>query len=87
MSGFMGFIGDLCLSLLHQPSAMHIEVAAYLLHIVDPAVEQHQDVQTLEPAGVLGRMCLGVYYKTIQYLCSVCPMDEDVYMWIMVGRL
>ena len=78
----------LCLrEVLKYPSPLHIEAAAYLLHIAEPAVENHLHTFTLEPAGVLGRMRLGVYFDRIEDWCSMCHMDNEIFDWIMVGRL
>lgn len=65
MSDMMDYLGELfihnifterilhdCLQgLLRQPSALRIEAAAYLLHIVEPAIEQHLHGITREPSG------------------------------------
>lgn len=101
LSACMDFIGEmfisniftiqfihLCLGLLlYRPSAILTDAAAYLLHIVEPQVEQYQHIHTLKPAGVLDRMRLGVYYHRIEYFSNVLQMDDKLYIWIMVGRL
>ena len=98
MSDMMDYLGELfihnifterilhdCLQgLLRQPSALRIEAAAYLLHIVEPAIEHHLHGITREPTGLQGRLYLGQYYDCIEYWCMACQMDAKVCCWIMV---
>ena len=97
----MDFIGELFLSdiftiniihlslreLLKQTSALHVEAAAYLLHIAEPHVEHHLHIYTEEPAGIVGRMHLGVYYDRIEGWCKAGHLDPEVCNWIMVRML
>lgn len=98
MSDMIDYLGELfirnifterilhdCLQgLLCQPSDLRVEAAAYLLHIVEPAIEYHLNAITQEPTGVQGRLYLSQYYDCIEYWCMVGQMDAPVRCWILV---
>ena len=98
MSDMMDYLGELfirnifterilhdCLQgLLRQPSDLRIEAAAYLLHIVEPAIESHLHVITQEPSGLQGRLYLRHYYDCLECWCMAAQMDAQVCRWIMV---
>ena len=98
MSAMMDYFGQLficniiperilhsCLQdLLHQPSGLHVEAAAYLLHIIEPAMEHNLHAITGQPSGLQGRLYLRHYYHRIEHWCMAGQMDAVVCCWIMV---
>lgn len=98
MSATMDFLGQLficnvvterilhaCLQdLLRQPSDLRVEAAAYLLHIIDPAIEHNLHAITGQPSGLQGRLYLRHYFHCIESWCLAGHMDAAVCKWVMV---
>ena len=98
MSAMMDYLGQLfvcnvfterilhaCLQdLLCQPSDLRVEAAAYLLQIIEPAMEHNLHAITGQPSGLQGRLYLQHYYHQIEHWCMAGQMDAVVCRWILV---
>ena len=98
MSAMMDYLGQLfvynvfterilhaCLQdLLCQPSDLRVEAAAYLLQIIEPAMEHNLHAITGQPSGLQGCLYLQHYYHQIEHWCMAGQMDAVVCRWILV---
>ena len=73
--------------LLIQCSDLRVEAAAYLLMLVEPQLEFHQDWVCSSPNGLLSRHYLVDYYDRVQGWCSTSStMTAQALKYITVSN-
>ena len=80
-------LNDCLYQLLIQGSDLRVEAAAYLLMLVEPQLEHHQDWICCSPNGLQSRHYLADYYDRVQGWCSTSStMTAQALKYIVVSN-